>query len=62
MPTAPEGAQRLPLLLLSRMGVDRHRDLDAAVTGDGLDDVRRHTGIQQQRHAGVAQVMQPDAR
>jgi hypothetical protein len=44
------------------MGVDRHRDLDAVVARYGLDDVRRHTGVQEQRHAGVPQVVEPDRR
>src|SRR5215470_17958874 len=55
-----ELAQRLPLLLQRRVRIDRHRYLDCRMTDDLPNHVRRHPEIEQERHAGVAEIVKPD--
>ena len=56
----PQGC--LTLLIAGGVRVDRHRDLNAAMAGDGPDDVRRHPGVDEEGHAGVPQVVQSHPR
>jgi hypothetical protein len=51
-------AERLALLLQRHVCVDRHRDLDGRVTDDLPDDMRWSSEIQQERDAGMAEIME----
>jgi hypothetical protein len=42
------------------MRVDRHRDFDVAVADDVPDDVRRDAEVEQERRAGVADVVEAE--
>ena len=62
--TATASAQRLPklpqslsLLIQRDMRVDRHCDLNSRVADDLLDNVRRRSKIEQERDAGMAEIM-----
>jgi hypothetical protein len=50
--------QRLVLLVQKDVRVDRHRDLNVRMT-DIPDHVRRGAKVEQERHAGTAEVMKP---
>jgi hypothetical protein len=39
--------------------VDRHRDLNIRMTDDIPDHMRRDAEVEQERHAGMAEVMKP---
>src|SRR5215470_8116784 len=55
----PQLPQSLALLVQRDMRVDRHRDLNSRVTDDLPDNMRWRTKVEQERDAGMAEIMEP---